>query len=70
MASHHNANSMQAVNPTKKSFLVKDRVGCVRTSTFDLPENPEHVYGYSKPPDAMRCGKSKCIESDLHLQGP
>lgn len=53
----HGANSMQPVNPPKKSFLVKDRVGCVKTTVYDLPEDPSHVYGYSKPPDEMRCGE-------------
>jgi hypothetical protein len=48
---------MQAVNPPKKSFLVKPRVGCVRTTTYDLPEDQNHVYGYVKPPDEMRCGE-------------
>ena len=29
----------------RKSTLVKTRVGCVRTSTYDLPQNPNHTYG-------------------------
>ena len=58
MSSHHNQNSMQPVNPPKKSFLVKNRVGCVRSTTYDLPEDQNHTYGYVKPPDEMRCGES------------
>lgn len=29
----------------RKSTLVKTRVGCVKTSTYDLPQNPNHAYG-------------------------
>jgi hypothetical protein len=30
---------------SRKSTLVKSRVGCVRKSTYDLPESNDHVYG-------------------------
>lgn len=29
----------------RKSTLVKSRVGCVRSSCYDLPESSDHVYG-------------------------
>lgn len=29
----------------RKSTLVKSRVGCVKSSCYDLPENPQHTYG-------------------------
>lgn len=29
----------------KKATMVKPRVGCVRTSVYNLPTNPQHVYG-------------------------
>lgn len=31
----------------RKSTLVKDRVGCVKSSCYDLPESSEHAYGMS-----------------------
>jgi hypothetical protein len=36
---------MLPVNLPKKRTLIKDRVGCVRTSTYSLPTDPNHVYG-------------------------
>ena len=30
---------------SRKSTLVKSRVGCVMKSTYDLPESNDHVYG-------------------------
>jgi len=29
----------------KKATLIKARVGCVKTTVYDLPKNPNHVYG-------------------------
>ena len=29
----------------KKATLVKARVGCVKTSVYDLPKDPQHTYG-------------------------
>ena len=50
---------MQLVNPTKKSFLMKDRVGTVRASTYNLPTDPTYVYGHPATKDPEGCGDSK-----------
>ena len=42
----------------KRSTLVKTRVGCVKTSTYELP-SPGHAYGYNKPADPEGVGESK-----------
>lgn len=42
----------------KRRTLVKSRVGCVKTSTYDLPQG-EHTYGYSAPSDPEGAGESK-----------
>lgn len=34
-----------AQNLPKKATMVKARVGCVKTSVYALPQNPDHVYG-------------------------
>lgn len=47
---------MLPVNLPKKRTLMKDRVGCVRTSTYSLPNNPNYTYGYSLPKDAEGSG--------------
>ena len=39
----------------KKSTIVKSRVGCVKTTTYNLP-NADHTYGYSPAPDAEGAG--------------
>jgi len=36
---------MLPVNLPKKRTLIKDRVGVVRTSTYNLPADPSHTYG-------------------------
>lgn len=36
--------------------MVKDRVGCVRTSTYALPEG-NHTYGLQKKPDPENAGE-------------
>jgi hypothetical protein len=36
--------------------MVKDRVGCVRSSTRSLPE-PSHTYGMKSPPDPEGAGE-------------
>ena len=35
--------------------MVKNRVGCVRTSTYNLPQHG-HVYGYKQPSDPEGAG--------------
>ena len=39
----------------KRRTMVKDRVGCVRTSTYHLP-GTEHTYGMPRKPDAENAG--------------
>lgn len=39
----------------KKRTMIKDRVGCVRSSTFDLPTT-SHVYGKERIKDAEGAG--------------
>ena len=36
---------MLPVNLPKKRTLIKDRVGCARTSTYNLPSDPKFVFG-------------------------
>lgn len=38
-----------------KRTMVKDRVGCVKTSTFSLPQG-DHVYGLKRPNDPEGAG--------------
>ena len=52
---------MLPVNLPKKRTLMKDRVGVVRTSTYNLPNNPTYTYGYSNPKDAEGSGDSKYL---------
>ena len=40
---------------TKKRTMIKDRVGCPRTSTYNLPEGP-HAFGYKAPTDPESAG--------------
>jgi hypothetical protein len=42
----------------KKCTIMKSRVGCVKTSAYNLPA-PDHVYGYTPPPDPEGAGDSK-----------
>jgi hypothetical protein len=39
----------------KKRTMIKDRVGCVRTSTYSLP-NSNHVYGLERSKDSEGAG--------------
>jgi len=39
----------------KKSTIVKSRVGCVKTTTYNLP-GADHTYGYSPAPDPEGAG--------------
>lgn len=39
----------------KRRTMIKDRVGCVRTTTRNLPEGG-HVYGMKSPPDPEGAG--------------
>lgn len=41
----------------RKVTIVKDRVGCVRSSVRALPET-NHVYGYKPPSDPEGAGES------------
>jgi hypothetical protein len=43
-------------NISKRRTMVKDRVGCVRSSTRSLPE-PSHTYGMKSPPDPEGAGE-------------
>lgn len=43
---------------TKKSTIVKARVGCVKTSTYDLP-HANHVYGKPHEEDEVGVADSK-----------
>lgn len=56
----NNNSKMQLLNLPKKRTMVKDRVGCVRTSTYALPTDPGHVYGFKRPSDPEGSGDSKC----------
>ncbi len=40
----------------KKATIIKPRVGCVKTSVYDLPAN-EHTYGFSKVKDPEGAGE-------------
>lgn len=57
MATHSNKET----HLPKRSTLVRTRVGCVKTTTYDLPD-PDHTYGYVKPEDPEGAGESKWIE--------
>ena len=46
----------------KKCTIVKDRVGCVKTSTYSLPPT-NHTYGMKMPDNTEGCGHSKLIYS-------
>ena len=50
---------MQPVNPPKKCFMVKDRVGLSKASTYTLPDDPLHIYGMPHKVDDENCGQSK-----------
>ena len=39
----------------RKCTMVKDRVGCVKASTYSLPPS-DHVYGYKLPTDPEGAG--------------
>ena len=53
---------MQPVNPPKKAFMVKDRVGVSRTSTYNLPDDPNYVFGLPHKVDPENCGQSKLLD--------
>lgn len=57
---------MLPVNLKKKRMLIKDRVGVARTSTYNLPTDPNHVYGYVRKNDEEGCGAliSNWVASD------
>jgi hypothetical protein len=40
----------------KRRTMVKDRVGCVRSSTYSLPTENRHVYGLKREPDLENAG--------------
>jgi hypothetical protein len=42
----------------KKRTMVKDRVGCVRSTTRSLPEQ-SHTYGMKSPPDPEGAGEGQ-----------
>ena len=44
----------------RKRTMIKTRVGCVRTSTYPLP-NGDHVYGYKQPADSEGAGACEFI---------
>ncbi len=44
----------------RKRTMIKDRVGCVRTSTYSLPTG-NHTYGYKQPSDPEGAGACKKI---------
>lgn len=46
----------------KRRPMVKDRVGCVRTTTRNLPEGG-HVYGMKSPPDPEGAGEGLILLS-------
>lgn len=39
----------------RKRTMIKSRVGCVKTSTYNLPAS-SHVYGYKQPSDPEGAG--------------
>lgn len=41
--------------PQRKRTMIKNRVGCAKTSTFNLPP-VDHVYGFKQPPDLEGAG--------------
>lgn len=45
-------------NTQKKVTIIKDRVGCVRTPTLNLPPE-DHVYGKKNPEVAEGSAESK-----------
>jgi len=40
--------------------MIKDRVACVRTTSFNLPA-PTHVYGKKSPPDPESAGQGQYV---------
>ena len=44
----------------KKRTIIKDRVGCVRTSCYDLPTS-NHIYGMKNPEGLEGAGDSTLI---------
>mmetsp|Transcript_12830 Transcript_12830/g.12910 ORF Transcript_12830/g.12910 Transcript_12830/m.12910 type:complete len:91 (-) Transcript_12830:394-666(-) len=47
---------MMADQIGKKRTMIKDRVGCVRTSSYNLPPG-DHVYGKQSNPDPENAGE-------------
>jgi hypothetical protein len=43
-------------NISKRRTMIKDRVGCVRSTTRNLPE-PSHTFGMKSPPDPEGAGE-------------
>ena len=52
----------------RKRTMIKNRVGCVRTSTYSLPQG-NHVYGYKQPTDPEGAGACKLLVVRFILVG-
>lgn len=48
---------MLPVNLPKKRTLIKDRVGCCRVSTYNLPNDPNHTYGLQNTREPVGTGE-------------
>ena len=53
----------------KRRTMVKDRVGCVRTSTRNLPRG-HFTYGMKYSPDAEGAGDGMCCANHIYVLGP
>lgn len=51
---------MEDTKVAKRRTMVKDRVGCVRSTTRNLPD-PNHTYGMKSPPDPEGAGEGKRV---------
>ena len=50
---------MLPVNLPKKRMLLKDRVGMPRTTTYNLPSDPNFTYGRTNEKNSAGTGDSK-----------
>ena len=55
MDKYHNVSKDRLHQVPKRSTIIKPRVGCVKTTTYHLPE-ANHVYGYRRPNDPEGAG--------------
>lgn len=59
---------MLPVNLPKKRNLMKDRVGMPRTSTYNLPSDPNYVYGRPNNRNDEGSGDSKYLTANILIK--